>query len=108
METSVLKTIKKPLNIPADDNSFDQDLILFINSELYILSQLGINVLEPKMINEDTNWVDILGPETSLNQMAKEYIYLSVRIVFDPPQTVPALNALKEKRDETAWRIVEV
>jgi len=108
MESSILKTIKKPLNISADDDAFNDDLILFINSELAVVRQLGPGLSAPLVIVDDTTtWADLFGEDTELIQLVKSYIYLGTRIKFDPPTSGPALNSLKESRTETGWRITE-
>ena len=41
--------------------------------------------------------------------MVKEYIYLSVKVLFDPPQNSFTLESYKSEAEELLWRLnVEV
>lgn len=42
MEESILTSIKKLLSIAVEDKSFDQDIIININSVFMILNQIGV------------------------------------------------------------------
>jgi hypothetical protein len=108
LQNSILETIKKPLNVSADDTTFDDDIVLFVNSELATLRQLGVDGLTSLMITGSSEtWGDLFGEETEKLQMIKNLIYAGARIKFDPPDSVPTLNALKDIRTELSWRIVE-
>ena len=42
METSILKSTKKVLGLPADYDAFDVDIVMHINAILSNLNQIGV------------------------------------------------------------------
>ena len=60
---SILTSIKKLLNIDVDDKSFDQDILIHINSVFMILNQMGVGPRTNffKIKNGTSKWVDFLG-----------------------------------------------
>ena len=102
---SVLTTTKKLLGIDADDDSFDSDICVGINSSIITLSQLG---LEGKagfiVVNEEQKWSDYLDDNTLL-PMVQQYIHLKTRMSFDPPQSSIVGESLKQIIAELEWRI---
>lgn len=104
---SILKTIRAMLlSGESDITDFDTDLIVFINSSLNKLFQAGIkDGNKPFKISGDSEtWEPIISKEEYLETI-KEFIYLDVKIVFDPPTSSIVTDALKQKRDEDYWRI---
>ena len=105
MSESILESTKKILGIEADYTAFDMDIIMHINSALATLHQLGIGPDEGFMIEDvSAEWGDLLDDDPRLNQV-KSYIYLKVRVVFDPPTTSFALAAFEKQIEEHEWRI---
>jgi len=105
MTDSILDSTKKTLNVPADYDNFDPDIIMHINSVFSTLNQLGVGPQEGFMITDDTAvWNTFLGGDPRLNNV-KTYIYLRVRLLFDPPGTSFVLEAIKEQIKELEWRI---
>lgn len=100
---SVLTSIKKVLNIPADVTVFDPDIIMHINTAFAKLHQLGVGPSDGfSIVDEEAEWGDFLT-ELPLN-MVRTYVYLEVRLVFDPP-TASVLTAMEKQRDELVWRL---
>lgn len=108
MDESILNSIKKLLGPGEEYNHFDQDIIMHINSVFVILYQLGVG-LKSFMIEDDSaTWSDYLDDWTNLN-LIKTYMYLKVRLMFDPPSSSSVMEAIKENIRELEWRInVEV
>ena len=108
MDTSILNSTKKILGLPAEDESFDLDVITAINSAFSTLSDLGVGPADGFVIEDDEpTWDEydiVTAPQVQLGQV-KTYVYLSVRLIFDPPQTSFALGALKEQILEHQWRL---
>jgi len=103
--SSILTDTKKILGLPADYTAFDIDVILHINSVFSTLNQLGIGPVEGFEIQDDTaDWADFLGTDKRLNSV-KTYLYLRVRLVFDPPSTSFHLAAIEKQIDELGWRL---
>ena len=104
-DESILMSIKKLLNVEHDDQAFDTDIGMLINSEFMILWQLGIGPKDGFSIHEaDTTWADFSTDETLLNTV-KEYIFLRVRMVFDPPGSSVVADTYHSKIQELTWRL---
>ena len=102
---NVLETIKKVLGIANEDSSFDNDILLYINSALGILYQLGVSEdLTDMIIDQDTSWTEIFGERDDL-EIVKTYIGLRVKSMFDPPTNSAAIEALNRIISEFEWRI---
>lgn len=105
MEESILLSIKKLLNIPTDYDYFDTDIIIHINTVFMTLNQLGVGPVEGFIIEDDsTTWNDYLTDPTKL-QAVKTYIYLKVRLIFDPPQSSAHIEAIKHSISEYEFRL---
>lgn len=106
-EDSILLTIKQLLGglDPTYESEFDLDIVTNINSSLATLTQVGVGPDEGFEIkDETTTWADYIGNDKRLN-FIKQFIYLDVKLMFDPPQLSFVGSSLKEKRDEYLWRI---
>ena len=102
---SILTSIKKMLGISEEYTHFDEDLIMHINSALAVLCQLGAGPSEGFFItNKSAVWSDFV-PDLSKLQFVKTYVYQKVKLLFDPPQSSAAIQALNESIKEFEWRI---
>ena len=102
---SVLNTTKKLLGLDADDDSFDSDICIGINSAILTLSQLGLEGKEGFIVtNEEQNWSDYLD-DNNLLPMVQQYIHLKTKMSFDPPQNSIVCENLKQIITELEWRI---
>ena len=102
---SVLTTIKKMLGIAADYTHFDSDIIVHINSVLMTLNQLGVGPETQTFIGSDMDtWDKILGDITNL-EAVKTYIYLKVRLLFDPPTSSFVVDSMNRQASELEWRL---
>lgn len=105
MSTSILASTKKILGVAADDEVFDLDIITHINSAFSTLCQLGIGPANGFMIEDATaQWDDFLGDDWRFNSV-RSYVYLKVRMLFDPPTTSYLLDAMKEQIQEFEFRL---
>lgn len=104
MQESILTSIKKLLGITEDYKHFDTDIIMHINSVFMILMQLGVGPTDGFSISDDSSvWSDFLSDETWLDGV-KTYMYLRVRILFDPPQNGTLMNSMDKQISEFEWR----
>lgn len=110
MIESILTTIKKLLGITEDYNHFDNDLIVHINSVFSVLFQLGVGPRSGFAITgSGEKWTDYLpGDEIALIEMVKSYIYLKVRLLFDPPMNGTVTESIKNLASELESRILYV
>lgn len=105
MTNSILDGVKKVLGVSEDDTAFDIDIIMHINSVFSTLHQLGVGPTEPFAIESSAEeWSTFLGDRTDLNSV-KSYLYLKVRLLFDPPTTSFALESFNKQTEEMAWRL---
>lgn len=106
MNESILITIKKMLGLDASYNAFDIDIITFINSAFMVLKQIGVKADEGFMITGyDETWTDVLDGYETAFEVIKTYIYLRVRILFDPPSSSVVLTSYENLIKEYEWRI---
>lgn len=102
---SILTSVKKMLGIPEEYEQFDMDIIMHINSVLMILTQLGVGPEEGFAIADKTDeWDDFIGDNVLL-ELVKSYVYLKVRLIFDPPQSSSIIEAMNRQINEFEWRI---
>lgn len=105
MEESILTSIKKLLSIAVEDKSFDQDIIININSVFMILNQIGVGPEKTFSIKDGTSkWIDFIGDNDELDAV-KTYIYLKVKMVFDPPASSSIMENYNELISEYEWRL---
>jgi len=105
MEESILKSTKKVLGLAEDYTAFDLDVITHINAAFSILDQLGVGPVGGFFIEDDQSvWTDFLAPPNQLN-LVKTYIYLKVRLLFDPPATSYLISAATDQIKEYEWRL---
>ena len=102
---SILTTIKKLLGIEKDYTHFDADIIVYINMALMTLNQLGVGPEQPVSIASDMNtWQNTFGDVKDI-EAVKTYIYLKVRMLFDPPSNSSVLEAMNRQANELEWRL---
>ena len=105
MSDSILTSTKKVLGIEELYTAFDVDILMHINSVFSTLHQLGIGPIEGFFIEDATpTWVTFLGTDPRLNSV-KTYVYLKVRILFDPPGTSYLIDSLSRQAEELEWRL---
>ncbi len=105
MTDSILTSVKHVLGLTEEYTAFDIDVIMHINSALATLFELGIGPETGFQIEDaDATWTEFLGATPTLNSV-KTYVYLRVRLLFDPPATSYHLSSMKEQIDELQWRL---
>jgi len=102
---SILNSVKKKLGIQEDYTHFDEDIIMDINSVFMILNQLGVGPDEPFTIeDEDTYWDDFI--DNTRIEAVKSYMYMKVRLMFDPPTSGFLVDSLNKQIAELEWRML--
>ena len=100
MSDSVLLSIKQMLGISPEDTSFDVNVIMSINTALTILMDLGLTEVEDEIvIDDDMTWDDLLGGRTDI-EYVKTYVYQKVKMIFDPPTSTAAIDAMQRSISE--------
>ena len=106
MEDSILRSIRGLLGPDSDYDVFDPDLIIFINGTFSTLTQLGIGPSNGfRITGEDEKWSDFLGTECLNLDSVKTYIYLKVKMVFDPPANSSMMSNYEQMCKELEWRL---
>lgn len=103
-DTSILDSTKKILGFDSDYTVFDLDIITHINSVFFTLQQLGVGPTEGFIIEDNAAvWSDFIGEDQIY--AVKTYMYVKVRLVFDPPTTSFAIDSLNKTAQELEWRL---
>ena len=102
---SILTSTKKMLGIAEEYDHFDMDVIMHINSVFMVLNQLGVGPEKGFYIEDETaTWGDFLGDPTIL-QMVKSYMYMKVRLLFDPPANGTVMKSIEQLISEFEFRL---
>ena len=102
---SILTSIKKLLGIEEEYTQFDADIIMHINTVFLNLTQLGVGPSEGFLIEDDTAiWDDFIGDSSQL-QAVKTYMYLKVKLLFDPPLSSSVTESMNRMIAELEWRL---
>lgn len=103
---SILTSIKKLLGITEDYKQFDADIIAHINSVFADLNQMGVGPSNGFSIWDDTAiWDDFISDNVLLSQV-KSYVYLRVKILFDPNSVGSSTLASYERQiAQWEWRL---
>lgn len=105
VNSSILLSVKKMLGPSADYDIFDPELIIYINSVFGTLHQLGVGPEEKFVITGDSElWSDFTTEGEEIEEV-KSYMYLRVRLLFDPPSSSFVLSSFKEQLKELEWRL---
>lgn len=104
---SILDNTKKLLGIDTTDESFDTDVITLINSTIFSLSQMGIGPINGFIVtSKDDVWTDWISTTTINLEGVKTYLYLKVKIVFDPPSNSTVIESFNKNMQELEWRMM--
>ena len=103
---SILTSIKKLLLISENYKQFDPDIIMHINSVFMTLQQLGVGPSEGFYIEDEfAEWTDFVDDITQI-QAVKTYIFLKVKLLFDPGSIGSSTLAAYERQiQELEWRL---
>ena len=105
MGDSILLSIKKLLGIGDDYKYFDEDIIMHINSVFMILNQLGIGPEAGFSISDESaTWSDFTE-DIQMLEALRTYVYMRVRLMFDPPSSSFVLNSFENQYKELEWRL---
>lgn len=107
MAENILKSIKENVGVYQYDDAFDSDIKLHINSAFSTLFQLGIGEKIPyRLDNTDATWEGMFSDYDDCIPFIREYTFLKVKLLFDPPSNSSVLDALKKELNEIEYRIV--
>lgn len=102
---SILTSVKKLLGIAEEYTQFDEDIIMHINTVFLNLTQLGVGPEEGFSIEDDSAiWDDFIEDNIQL-QAVKSYMYLKVKLLFDPPLSTSVVESMNRMIAELEWRL---
>ena len=102
---SILDSVKKLLGLDSADTSFDTDVTLFVNASFGSLRQLGVGSNTGFVIKDNTTTWSQFIVNLALVGLVKSYIFMKVKLAFDPPATSFGIDAIKSQVQELEWRI---
>lgn len=104
MSGKILEDTKKVLGIANTDVSFDVDILMHVSSVFSTLNQLGLGPEIGFDVDADSTWSEFIDDDAKLNAI-RTYVYLRVRLLFDPPATSFHINAIQDQIKELEWRL---
>lgn len=107
---SILTSIKYLLGgIVKEYEVFDGPITLHINSVFSVLTQLGIGPTEGFLITGPNElWTDYIPQDNKTLELVKSYMYLKVKLMFDPPSSSALLDSINKQISEYEWRLTEI
>ena len=104
-ENSILISTKKLAGIDKVYDVFDLDIVTYINSIFMTLNQLGVGPEAGFAIeNDSAEWSDFIKDNVKLNAV-KTYMYLKVKLLFDPPLSSSVVESMNHTISELEWRL---
>lgn len=102
---SILTSIKKLLGIDEAYTHFDADLIMHINSVFSILTQMGVGPDSGFSITGvGEKWTEFIDDMNRFS-LLKSYVYLKVKLLFDPPLSSAVTESINRQISELEWRL---
>ena len=104
---SILTSIKKLLGIAENNKDFDTDIVIYINTVFSDLTSIGVGPSEGFSIEDEYSiWNDFISEADAkkLNNV-KTYMYLRVKLVFDPPTNSSVLTSMQTQADKLEWKL---
>lgn len=111
LEEKILSSIKKLLGLNDGVTVFDTDIVIHINTVFANLTQMGVGPQD----NEGKNigfristgnevWGDFTDNDILIENV-KSYVYIKVKMVFDPPTSSALIDAYNAQAKELEWRL---
>lgn len=101
---TILALNKTALGLLPDDTVFDVEILMAMNAAFSVLTQLGVGPSKGFNVESKTEWSEFTS-DASIQALAQVYVYLTSKLLFDPPETSFARTALKERAVEYEWRL---
>lgn len=101
---SILQSIKKLLGVASEYTAFDEDIKIHINTVFAILNQLNIGPPNGFYITgPDEEWSSYIT--TTNITMIETFIYLKVKLIFDPPTSTAVIESINRTLSELEFRL---
>jgi hypothetical protein len=103
---SILTSVKKLLGLTEDYTHFDPDIIMHINSVLMVLTQLGVGPASGFTISDASAiWADFLPEGDTRFESVKSYVFMKVKLLFDPPLNSSVTESYNRLISEFEFRL---
>ena len=102
---SILASIKERIGIAEDDTSFDIDIIDLVNSAFADLNDIGVGPSEGFAIENNHDHWDDFSEDVRVLSSVKDFVYLTVKLTFDPPTQTSLLTAMENRLKKLEWRL---
>lgn len=104
-DESILIDIKLLCGVPEGIIDFDQVILLHCNTVFATLTQIGLGPSTGFYISDKySTWNDIIEDDINLHNV-KSYMYLKVKLLFDPPANATLISSINQQITELEWRI---
>lgn len=102
---SILTSIKKQLGLGEDYGPFDTEIIMHINNTFMTLTQLGVGPANGfRIVDEMSTWSDFIPSDHILFGSLETYVFMKVKLIFDPPSSSAVIQAFQTSIKEFEWR----
>lgn len=102
---SILASIKERIGISKDDKSFDIDIIDLVNSAFADLNDIGVGPSEGFSVADDHDTWDDFVEDVRILSSVKDFVYLTVKLTFDPPTQTSLLTSMENRLKKVEWRL---
>lgn len=103
---SILNYVKKNIGLTEECKDFDSIIITHINSVLATLPDICEAIPEPYSISDEyAVWSNIYPSDDPKWNVIGTYVWMKVKLSFDPPLSQAHITALKEQINEIEWRL---
>lgn len=106
MSTSVLDDIKLFLGLDPEDDSFDVEILVHLNTGFAMLTELGVGPPEGVHITDrSTKWSDVY--ENPRLDHVRGIVGIHTRLLFDPPMNSFVTASLERLLEEMKYRVAD-
>lgn len=111
LEEKILSSIKKLLGLNDGVTVFDTDIVIHINTVFANLTQMGVGPQNDegknigfKISTGNEVWGDFTSNDILIENV-KTYVYIKVKMIFDPPTSSALIDAYNAQAKELEWRL---
>lgn len=105
IDTSILTSIKDMLGLREEQKNFDNTIVIHINKVFKDLNQLGVGPEEGfKILDEFVSWNEYITDTDKFNDVIT-YMYLKVKLLFDPPLSSTVIASMERMISECEFRL---
>ena len=82
------------------------DIIIHVNTAFSVLQQLGVGPRKGfRITDSDKTWSDFVDVSDASMDLVKNYIYMKVKLIFDPPASSTNIETYNKLISEYEWRL---